>query len=208
MKNALAAWVCAACLFCAAAPVQAQSSVFDFESVALGTATSFTDINNGLAATFSTPSDPGGFAVGSSFFQTLTGNILASPGPAGQSHVPLDITFDQPLSSFSLNYATDDFQSAASPITMSLYSGGLSGTLIGSMTETGVVPAGGFYPEGVFSFSGGQAFDAVSLSAAPTHYFAVDNLKCRGAVPEASPLALLGLGLPALGLLARRARRP
>jgi hypothetical protein len=42
--------------------------IFNFDADSVGTATPFTDVNGGLSATFSSPSDPGGFVVAPTFF--------------------------------------------------------------------------------------------------------------------------------------------
>ena len=70
---------------CAAANAAA---IFNFDTDNPGTSTTFTDTSNGLSATFSSSADPGGFVLEeANFFDTLTGNVLGDPGPAGQDNL-------------------------------------------------------------------------------------------------------------------------
>src|SRR5690349_15391423 len=83
-------------------------SIFDFDSDPVGVATPFTDSNNGVSATFSTAGLPGRFGISPSFFTTLTGNVLISPGlPAGPDTAPYDLTIDfsSAIRSITLKFA-------------------------------------------------------------------------------------------------------
>jgi len=99
-------------LFLAAVSLSAAASastVFNFDGDTLGTSATFTDTVNGLSAIFSSPNDPGGFVVYQSFFETLTGNVLGDPGPAGLDNLALTVNFSQNLSAVVLDFATSDF---------------------------------------------------------------------------------------------------
>ena len=183
----------------AASPANAQTATFNFDADAVGTATTFTDTNNGISATFTSPGVPAGFIVipiPPAFFSTLSGNALTDPGPLNVNNIPLDILFSAPLKSFSLNYAT----AGVSPFVANFYKGGLGGTLVGSSTTTSAIPMGKFIPEGALSFTTTSSFDTVTLNATAASDFIVDNIVVTGApVPEASTTASFGL-LLALGL--------
>ncbi|HEY3936618.1 MAG TPA: PEP-CTERM sorting domain-containing protein [Bryobacteraceae bacterium] len=189
-----------ALLICTAANA---ASIFTFDSDNPGTATTFTDTINGLSATFSSSADPGGFVLyETNFFETLTGNVLGDPGPVGMDNLALDISFNQKLSAFTLDFATSDF-SAPSPFTVTAYE---NSTLVGSNTLTGQFLPGFPFPEGEISFSGGP-FNNVVISSTATD-FAIDNLTAVvAAAPEPGTLALMGAGLTIAGLSRSRRRR-
>jgi hypothetical protein len=183
----------AAAAVCAAANA---ATVFTFDSDSLGTATGFTDKVNGISATFSSPGDPGGFVVYQSMFDTLTGNVLGDPGPAGKDGLSLTVAFSINLSYVALDFATADFFSA-SPLTLTAYE---NSKLIGSTTATGTVPGGYTFPEGVISFAG-KPFDQIVISSTAMD-LAVDNISVVAA-PEPAVCALFGAGLLVLGLAGR-----
>lgn len=181
----------------APSPAHAQTATFNFDSDTVGTTTAFTDTSSGISATFTSPGNPAGFIVVGAppgFFTSLSGNVLTDPGPFKTNNIPLDVLFNAPLKTFSLDFAT----AGNGSLTANFFTGGLSGTLVGSSTTPSAVPTGGFVPEGALSFSTAAAFDTVVLtSTAPD--FAVDNIVVGPApVPEASTIAsfglLLGLG--------------
>lgn len=183
-----------------AVAVPAYSSTvatFNFDSDPIGEATPFSDTNNGLTAAFSSPADPGGFAVAASFFTTLTGNVLLDPGPSGASNIALDIAFSASASSLSMLFATD----GSGTFVLDAYE---NGTLVGSASGVGVVQASGF-PEGTITFNG-ATFNSIVLTSPSTPYFAIDDVSVTtGVVPEPSCLLLMGGGLLGLGsLLSRR----
>ena len=185
-------------LVCAAANAD---SVFNFDTDNAGTATTFTDTNNGLSATFSSSADPGGFVIyQTNFFETLTGNVLGDPGPIGMDNLALDVSFSQQLSALTLDFATTDFNTP-SPFTLTAYE---NSTPVGSNTLTGQFLPGFLFPEGEIAFSGAQ-FNSVVISSTATD-FAVDNLTAVVAtVPEPKTLVLVGASLMIAGLY-RRAR--
>ncbi len=185
----------AAGAFCVAANA---STVFNFDTDNLGTFTNFTDTVGGLSATFSSAADPGGFVVYPSIFDTLTGNVLGDPGPAGLDNLALNIAFSQNIAAVTLDFATADF-STPSPLTLSAYEGS---NLVGSISATGSVPGGFSFPEGAVSFSGG-AFDQLVISSTALD-FAVDNISVTP-TPEPTAIPLLGAGL-VLGVAALRRR--
>jgi len=175
------------------------SSVFNFDNDTLGTETTFTNTVNGLSATFSSSADPGGFVVYPTIFETLTGNVLGDPGPAGKDNLSLDVSFSQVLSSLSLDFATADFNTP-SQFTINAYD---NSTYVGSVSATGTFLSGSKFPEAVLTF-GGAAFNSVVLSSSAPD-FAVDNLNATVA-PEPSAWALLGTGLFLMGLSTMRRR--
>jgi hypothetical protein len=178
------------------------ATIFNFDTDNQGTATTFTDTVNGISATFSSPSDPGGFSVQPSFFETLTGNVLG--GPLFQNNVALDITFNANLSAISLLFATADFNTA-SPFTLAAYEGNV---LVGSNTLPGMFLPGFTFPEGEIAFSGANFNSVVLSTTAPN--FAIDNVQVAAgaaATPEPRSAWLLGLGMVALAAPAMRRRK-
>lgn len=174
-------------------------AIFNFDTDALGTTTAFTDTNNGVSATFASAADPGGFVIYPSIFDTLTGNVLGDPGPAGVDGLALNIDFNQPLAGIQLDFATSDL-GTPSPLTLTAYE---NGALVGSDTQFGQVPGGFLFPEGAISFHGG-VFNQIVISSTAAD-FAVDNINVTSA-PEPGTAALIGIGLilPSLLLLRRR----
>ena len=176
--------------------------VFNFDTDAVGKATTFTDTVGGLSATFSSSGDPGGFAVESSFFDTLTGNVLVDPGPANAPNLTLSILFSAPVTTISMDFATNS--AAGVPFDLSAFNGT---TGVGSTTATGSIPGGFAFPEGVISFSG-ATFNRVVLSVPGAPDFAIDNVSVTTALPEPGSISLLVLGVGAIALAqVRRLRR-
>ena len=185
-------------------PAQAQTATFNFDANAFGTATTFTDVSSGLAATFSSPADPGGFTVFPSLFTTLSGNVLIDDVLNANSQIPLDIAFSRPARAFSLNFAQTS--TSAGLFRADFFSGGV---LVGSASALGA-PVGPSNSEGFLSFSGGPLFDSVVLTSPSSVAFAVDNLQVDAApaVPEASTTASFGLLLTfGLGGVVKARRR-
>ncbi len=172
------------------------STVFNFDSDNPGTSTAFTDTVNGLSATFTSNGDPGGFVVYPSIFETLTGNVLGDPGPAGNDGLTLDIAFSKNLSAVVFDFATSDFVTP-SPLSLSAYE---NSTLIGTASSTGQFLSGFTFPEGEIAFSGSN-FNNLVISSAATD-FAVDNITVAAATatPEPATTALFTIGLLALGM--------
>ena len=130
-----------------APPAVRANSVFNFNSIALGTATTFAYTQNGLTAIFSSPGDPGGFAVGATFFAPpMGGNVLLDPGPAGATNIPVYISFSSSVFSVSMNFATD----GSGTFFVSAFE---NGTLVGTVSAVGSVPLGFSFPQGTIKFS-------------------------------------------------------
>jgi len=167
---------------------------FDFEADITGTATQFTDTIGSLSATFSSAPDAGGFSIQAfGNFQSLTGNFLIDAAPEN-----LTIVFGAPQSSISMNFGT----SGPGTLSLSAFTGGAGGTLVGSSAASGTPPGGEFIlPEGVLSFNGGT-FDTVVLSATSAD-FAIDNVAVVDppAVPEPGSFMLCAGALAALAFM-------
>ena len=184
---------------CLSVPASA-STVFNFDNDTPGTSTTFTDTVDGLSATFSSEADPGGFVVGPSIFDTLTGNVLGDPGPAEQSNQFLDVIFSQTLNSVDLDFATSD---PSAPSLFGLFALN-NGFPVAEALSVGAFLPGFTFPEGEIAFSG-EDFNELEIGANSPD-FAVDNIAVNVAsTPEPSSLLLLGSGLLLLGLFARRA---
>jgi hypothetical protein len=186
-----------AAVLCAAANA---STVFNFDSDNLGATTTFTNTVNGLSATFSSSADPGGFVVYQSMFETLTGNVLGDPGPAGMDNLALSVNFSANLAAVEFDFATSDF-STPSPLTLTAYQ---NSKLIGSVSSKGQFLSGFSFPEGEIAFAG-NPFNRIVISSTATD-FAVDNIAVSAA-PEPATCALLGIALLTLGVPALRRRR-
>jgi hypothetical protein len=132
-------------------------------------------------------------------FNTLNGNVIGDPGPAGANNLALSIGFSHDIGAVTLDFATADFASP-SPLTLTAYE---NSNLVGSVSATGNVPGGFLFPEGQVSFTGGTFNQLVISSSAPD--FAIDNINATTA-PEPAPVALLGASLLALGIPALRRR--
>lgn len=185
-------------LFLVSTPLYSSVSTFNFDSDVLGTPTPFTDTNNGLSATFSSPADPGAFNIASSFFVSLTGNVLLDPGN-GTSNIPLIVDFSSDVSSASLLFATDG--SLPTPFVLDAYE---HGVFVGEVSALGTIPNGGFFPEGSITFNTGT-FNSIVLTSPDTPYFAIDDLVVNGTTtPEPSSLLLLSSGFLAAGSRLRR----
>jgi hypothetical protein len=159
--------------------------IFTFNSDTAGTSTPFSNTVRGLTATFSSPADPGAFFVGTPapFAPPFNGNSLSDWRRASRSNIALDVTFNSNLSSVSVDFVTR----GSGPFDLSLYEGPLyEGHVL--VTETGSVPAGFNFPQGVIGFHF-PPFDELVLTAPSidTPYFAIDNLD---AVPIPEPISL------------------
>ncbi len=188
----------------AATPARAQVGLFNFDSDSVGTtigaATPFSDTSGGITATFSSPSDPGAFAVTAAADLSpgsvlLSGNVLASGLSSPPIlNAPLDIAFDQNLSDLTLDFLDSD--NGRGPLQTFTLQAFENGAPVGTVTVPGVIPANGFNPEGVIGFFGPSVFNSVELSTATTNAFAVDNIGVVAApapVPEASTTISFGL---------------
>lgn len=149
---------------------QSATILFDLSGVS-SSSTPMSQIVQGFGATLSSPADPGGFTLENPGGLSIGPNILADPGPSGASGIPLTITFSQPITSVTLQFATDGPGSFA----LAAFSGSAS---VGSATAAGTVPAGLFFPQGVISFSTTDAdgFNSIVLTSSGTPYFAIANI--------------------------------
>lgn len=179
-----------------AAPAAAAQTL-DFESVPVGTSTRFFADVGGISTLF-TSSTAEEFIVMPGFFSTLTGNVLADNGPLQST---LWINFSSPVSGVFMSFATNG------PGIVTLEARIADAWVVGATAE-GVVPDGFAFPEGTIGFSSPTDFQAIRLSATSPD-FAIDDLRISQAVviPEPSTVLLLGSGLLALGVGARRGRR-
>jgi len=179
----------------ALSPLSAKASpVFTFGP---DETTTFSVTDSGVTATFSAPS---GQFVSTPGFGGFTGYILYDTGIAPDSNISLDVAFSTAISALSFYYMTD----GAGTITMDAYDGG---TLVGSVTDTGVVPSGEPFPQGLIGFSGASFDSVVFSSTAPA--FALANGDSNpgigtSGVPEPATLGLLAVGV--IGLLSARRR--
>lgn len=196
MKLRILELLLAAGAFAITAPAD---TVFTFDTDSLGTATTFTDTVNGTSATFSSSADPGGFSVQPSFFDTLTGNVLGDPGPAGATDIALNVAFSQNLSALSFNFATADFV-FPSPLDVNAYE---NGTLVGTVESLGSFITGFTFPEGKIAFNG-ATFNSIQISSLAPE-FAVDNIAVTP-TPEPRQIVFLAAGLAAIVLFARRGK--
>jgi hypothetical protein len=132
-------------------------------------------------------------------FDTLTGNVLGDPGPAGIDGLNLSIGFTKNLSAATLDFATADF-GTPSPLTLTAYE---NANLVGSATASGIVPNGFTFPEGQVSFAG-KSFNRLVVSS-PAMDFAVDNISVNVVTtPEPAAFWLFAVGLLSIALPAIR----
>jgi hypothetical protein len=187
---------------------------------------------DGLTATFGSPAGPGGILIGPSTFRApFSGNALFNNGVTSNTTVPITATFSKSVYGVSVDFGTltslgtsssvtPTTLGTSSSVTLEAFSGGLNGTLVGTVTAKGVGQVvgakntGGMTPDfmmltdpqGVLSFSSNTPFDTIEIFAAPGVTFAIDNLVVNLTVPEPAGLTLAGLTLVALSIRARKRR--
>jgi hypothetical protein len=190
----------AVALLVAATPLHAQLFDFDGADSPTGTATPFSLTRGGVTATF--VATPGAMTVfHPAAFATLTGNQLADADPTANT---LEVTFSAPQTFISLLFALNDPTNTAI-LTMNVFDGG---TLVGSPSSSGAIPAGFGFPEGSLTYSGAP-FDHVFIFASGAPDYAIDDVRLSPAapVPEPATVGLLAGGLVVLGGAAARRRR-
>ena len=183
----------ASALALATAALSAHAVLFDFESVAAGTAVPFSYTVSGLTASFTGGS---GFRVNATSPSTpgFSGRTLADN--AGGYTGGLSVAFDSPLSAFSTAFGT----SAPTTLTLTAFLGNVQ---VGTATAPSTMSAGFSSPGGTVGFSG-TLFDRVAFST-PQLQMSFDNLNVTPA-PTPEPSALAALGLGAFAFVNRRRR--
>jgi len=187
--------------------------IFDFDDIPIDTTTEFSDTQGGITATFSSPDDPGGFAVDESFLAPpFAGNTLINGSGEGTgSFIPLLASFDTPLFSASLDFALND--ESPSGFTLQAFSGGV---FVGQAQAIGIAPFDSEgqigAPQGFISFNSLTSFDSLQFSADTAPNFAIDNLDVSASpepapVPEPGTMALMGIGLASLAAARRRRKK-
>jgi len=178
----------------------------------------FAETENGLTATFGSPVGVTGFSISPAAFKApFSGNALFNNPTSSNAVVPLTASFSKGVFGVSMDFGTIDPPGRASTVTLMAFSGGLNGTLIGTVTATGkrtvIDPPPGqpspafemvLLPQGIISFSSTSAFDTIELSSGPGVTFAIDNLSV--VVPEPATFTLAGLSLFGAGLSRWRRR--
>jgi hypothetical protein len=174
-------------------PCAVPASVFNFDSDIIGTPAPFVDTVNGVSATFSSNGPLGEFAVAPSFFITLSGNVLLSPGIlAPPNTAPLDLTasFSSMLDGITLKFALN--ASDPAPFTLTAF---LDSTQVATLTVGSSIPGALPFPEGSLTFSG-TAFNRVVFSTTALN-FAVDDITvtpANSSAPEPAAVSLLVIG--------------
>lgn len=182
-----------------ASPASAQVGFWSFDDVPPGILTPFSQTKAGITATFSTVAGPvDAFSIGSSFFTTLTGNVLLSANGLSSR---LGIGFNRLIDSLDVTFALNT-QLTSDPFIVQSF---LGTTLVGSTAAFGTLRPSGFV-EGSF-VTRGTLFDRVLISSrAPD--FAIDRLNARvSIIPEPEAWLLLTVGLAGIAVVHRRTRR-
>jgi hypothetical protein len=181
-----------------------SSLLFDFNSFAPDTTTTFSSTVGGVTATFSSNCtfyvEP--YAIYSGL-PLSTGNDLT--GEQSASICTLNIAFSQPATGVSLKYGYDFGNQPFGPqfyLTSTEYSGGLSGTQTGTQTLHGA-KAGTNYATGTLTFTG--SLDALKIqNPRSVADFTIDDITYNAVTPAPEPAAALLAIAGFAVLLARR----
>jgi PEP-CTERM motif len=176
--------------------VNAKTIYFDFSNVTQGSGTPFSETVDGLTAKITGSGDPGGVQLGSSFFNTIPGNIIFSPGLSGQENQVITVSFSSAVTDFSAPFATIGI----GQLTLTAYSGS---SVVGSISVAGTLGLDSA-PVGTIQF-GGLTFDSVVLSDSQDPDFAIGGISVASPVPEPETYStcLIGIGLMACVLRRR-----
>jgi hypothetical protein len=171
----------------AAVSAPASADVVDFSTAPGGSSTPLSVDG----ATFSSPSDPGAYTVGSNggLYSTLPNTVLSSAGVPAE----LDVTLAAPTQEVQFAFALGDFfaQTGDDTLTLTTNAGGTE-------TFTASPVAGDIFPQGYANYVG-ASFTSFMLTSGEA--IAIGNI----GVPEPASLALLAAGLGGLGFIRRRA---
>lgn len=182
-------------LLAASLAASANTFYFDLNNVAQGSGTPFSQTFDGLTATFSASGDPGGFQLAPSFFNTLPGNVIYSPGLSGQENQIVTVSFSSDITDFSAPFATIGLGT----LTLTAYS---AKTVVGSTSIAGT-PGLDSAPVGTVHF-GGVKFDSVVLSDSQDPDFAIGGVSVVSSVPEPDAISMSLIGLGLLSIMLRR----
>ena len=199
----ISSWVkagCAVAMTAALVPAAAHATLFDFENVALGTTTNFTDTVGALSVTFTGSAS---VCAAGGLFVTLAGHVEAQElcnNPAnGAQTGPLGISFSSDLKGVTFDFATLELvPGTPGSLTVQAFE---NGNLVSTTVFNSTVPSGHPGGEGVASITG--TFNRLVLTGDTSDtLLAIDNINTG--VPEPTSIALLGAGLACLALVWRR----
>jgi hypothetical protein len=200
----ISSWVkagCAVAMTAALVPAAAHATLFDYENIALGTTTNFTDTVGGLSATFTGSAS---VCAAGGLFVTLAGHVEAQElcnNPAnGAQTGPLGISFSSDQSSVSFDFATVELVPGTSgALTVQAFE---NANLVATSVFNSIVPPGHAGGEGLASIT--ATFNRLMLTGDTSDtLLAIDNINTP-AVPEPASIALLGASLVCLALVWRR----
>ena len=166
------------------------AAIFDFDNgsplLAEFQNTPLNQTSNNITAYFSSPSDTNAPAFSIQSYSTTFTELSQFSGKYLYDNKPsrdiLEIRFSQQLTRISLTFATSDYQTAPTEITLTAYVNSADTTPVGLTSARGTVLTG-LYPQGVLSYdSGDQSFNLVRIemssegSGEATNFF-VDNIR-------------------------------